>query len=269
MRATTTTLRRFAVVFLSVVLAAILTSGSLTTMPAGAADGHSHSHSHSHGDNERGRTPPSFDVVDGELLRGDSGTRAWRRASSIWSRFADIIPEDQRSMVVGFELLPRGNGAYVYPTDDDPTKWVLGFSHGMRGKFRDFVLIHEFAHLLTLRAEEVPPGGAKKTCPTYFTGEGCSVDGSIVDRFVDDFWPDSLLKERRQTKSTFKFWKKHKDEFVSQYAATNPAEDLAETFARFVTRPAPTGTAIADQKLNFFWSDPLMVALRNQINSAR
>ncbi len=57
--------------------------------------------------------------------------------------------------------------------------------------------------------------------------------------------------------------------FVSDYAGTNVAEDLAETFTRFVLYPRPTGSRVADAKVNFFWSDPTLVAVRATILANR
>jgi hypothetical protein len=59
-----------------------------------------------------------------------------------------------------------------------------------------------------------------------------------------------------------------RDQFVTDYAATNPAEDLAETFTIFVTEDRPTGDTIADQKVQLLWADADLVELRAQIRSA-
>jgi len=61
------------------------------------------------------------------------------------------------------------------------------------------------------------------------------------------------------------FYERYQDRFVTEYAATNPGEDLAETFAVFVLNERPTGSTIADQKLNLLWADPEMVSLRDEI----
>ena len=61
------------------------------------------------------------------------------------------------------------------------------------------------------------------------------------------------------------FYAKYPDQFVSEYAATNPVEDIAESWTEFVMRPKPTGTSIADQKVQFFYEYPELVETRRQI----
>ena len=62
------------------------------------------------------------------------------------------------------------------------------------------------------------------------------------------------------------FYQKYKDQFVDDYAVTDPNEDIAETWAFFVLSPKPQGDTIADQKIVVFrsisgtrpiaWTDP-------------
>ncbi|MDW3178270.1 MAG: hypothetical protein R8J94_12840 [Acidimicrobiia bacterium] len=197
------------------------------------------------------------------------------QARSIWTRFVTLIPAEQRQMVSSFELNPaEASGAYVYPAEEDPTKWVLGVSLEL-GEDLDYVLIHEFGHLLTLQATEVPPApdADPDSCPTYFTGEGCALSGTTMANFVQKFWPQAQIDEiaRLQDAEDYDgldaFYDEHRDDFVTDYATTNPAEDLAETFAVFVTEERPAGDTIADQKVNLLWSDPEMVALRTEIRA--
>ena len=62
------------------------------------------------------------------------------------------------------------------------------------------------------------------------------------------------------------FYKKYKSRFVSDYAASNPGEDVAEVFAFFIIEPeVPAGNSIADQKIKMMYQNPEMVELRNNI----
>jgi hypothetical protein len=63
------------------------------------------------------------------------------------------------------------------------------------------------------------------------------------------------------------FYDRHRDDFVTDYATTNPGEDLAETFTVFVMQDRPSGSTIADRKVLFLWNDPAMTALRDQIRT--
>jgi hypothetical protein len=55
--------------------------------------------------------------------------------------------------------------------------------------------------------------------------------------------------------------------FITDYAATNPGEDIAESFTYFVLKVKPVGNTIADQKLNFFYNYSELDILRKQIRS--
>jgi len=60
--------------------------------------------------------------------------------------------------------------------------------------------------------------------------------------------------------------KKYKDRFVTDYAATNPGEDIAEVFATFVTQAdQPRGNSIADQKIKLLYDFPELTQLRDKI----
>ncbi len=210
-------------------------------------------------------------AIDGDRIDTDGASpEVAEQARAIWERFTKLIPADQRQMVTSFELDGEdGGGAYVYPSDQDPTKWVLGVSTGL-GQDLDYVLVHEFGHLLTLQAKEVPPSGDADSCTTYYTGEGCALSGSTFAQFVQRFWPQELLDELAAIddyEAQDAFYNKHRDSFVTDYATSNPGEDLAETFAVFVTGDRPTGSTVADQKVEFLWSDPTMVALRSEIRA--
>lgn len=54
---------------------------------------------------------------------------------------------------------------------------------------------------------------------------------------------------------------------MTDYAATNPGEDIAESWTAFILQPKPTGSTIADQKTLFFYDYPELVRLRGQITS--
>ena len=228
-------------------------------------------------DDEGESEPLASFTVDGDELDVPSSTdpEVAEQAQVIWSRFTELIPADQRQMVTGFELLPdEFGGAYVYPSETDLSKWILGMSPMEDKSELDYVLLHEFGHLLTLNASEVPPDPeGDDACDTYHTGEGCALSHSTMAEFVDRFWPEERIAEIERLAAAEDydafddFYQKHKDEFVTDYAATNPAEDLAEVFAHFVLDDRPTGSTIADQKVQLLWDDPSMVELRTRIRA--
>ena len=97
----------------------------------------------------------------------------------IWTRFTTLIPAEQRSHVRSFTVEPGDEGAYVAAIGRRGMVWQLGVSGGLARDAQelDYVLLHEFGHLLTLKAEQVPPQqGPRQPCRTYNPGEGCDLD---------------------------------------------------------------------------------------------
>lgn len=137
----------------------------------------------------------------------------------------------------------------------------------------DYTLIHEFGHLLTLKAEQVPPSrGGGRGCPTYNPGEGCAISGSYLARYIQDFWQSNgLLAEweqaQRSRRGLNSFYQRNRDAFVTSYAVSHPAEDIAESFTGFVLRDAYPEYTLADRKVAFFNRFPELVALRAEIRT--
>ncbi len=214
-----------------------------------------------------------------------------QRAS--WHLFTELIPATQRTMLAQFQVITDGPGGVlsaVEQTSNDPRKWVLETDIADAADMRNlaFTLLHEFGHLLTLSAGQVPPNlevfnnpnsarvhdRAVGACSTYFPGEGCSLPNSYVNAFFGRFWTDlyqewnaidQIEDPDRRDARLHMFYRKYRDRFVDSYAATSPVEDIAETWAFYVLSPAPTGDSIADEKISFFSAYPELVALREQI----
>ncbi len=216
----------------------------------------------------------SFKVVDGKLVSSDASAEQLEQANTIWDRFTQIIPASERTMLNTFELMSADyGGAHVYADEADPTKWIMGVDNSMVGDDLDYVLIHEFGHLLTLKASEVPPSSDDGSCPTINPGEGCALSQSTLAEFVAAFWPQSLQDELRSLHEADDwdgldaYYADNADSFVTDYAMSNAVEDLAETFTEFVLKDRPAGNTIADQKVQMLWADQDMVSLRAEIRS--
>ncbi len=233
---------------------------------------------------------PYYEKVKAKLKdeQNDSATQ-----QQIWDYFTAIIPVDQRGVIGEYSIVTDGKDgtlAAVTQTLDDPNVWALEVdiadSHDYYGL--TFTLIHEFAHLLTLGPSQVPPSIAvfnnpdddnvylqeASQCPQYFPGEGCANADSYVNAYYNQFWTDIHnewnkinLEEDEDIyyKKLDDFYYKYEDQFVTSYAATNPEEDMAETWAFFVLDPKPAGNTIAEQKVLFFYQYPELVQLREHI----
>ena len=180
--------------------------------------------------------------------------------------------------------------AAVAQTYDDPNLWGLevDIADTQDYYYLSYTLVHEFAHLLTLGSDQVPPSEAifnnpddndiylneVAACPNFFPGEGCSNGDSYINQYYSRFWlsiydewneinleeNDDLYYERLDD-----FYYKYQDQFLTDYAATHPAEDIAESFSFFVFSEMPAGDTVAEQKILFFYNYPELVALRTNI----
>ena len=237
-------------------------------------------------------TTPELAAVSDDLLDEQADTETHQR---MWAYFTQLIPLEQREYLTGYQVFTDGPDetlAFVTADTDDPHNWVLGIDIADSSDLAQlsFTLVHEFAHLLTLNSDQVPADEelamqpddqdlydeAVAACPTYFPGEGCSHPDSYINAFFERFWVDEYQDwqevdqlqyedEEEYATALEDFYALRSDEFVSDYAATNPGEDIAESFATFVLQPAPTGTTIADDKVAFFYDYPELVKLRSEI----
>jgi len=210
----------------------------------------------------------------------------------IWDLFTAIIPADQRSEVTSFEIFTDGKGGDLGSVlqSDDPRDWILQMDIQDSGNFTDTstTLVHEFGHLLTLNDSQITtdipvfnnPDSQSifeqeaASCPDYFTFEGCTHSDSYLNRFVQRFWSPILAEwqtfqwetnQDQLDQDTYDFYNKYSDQFVSEYAATSPEEDIAESWMFFIFGPKPADTSIANEKVLFFYDFPELVSLRAQI----
>ena len=197
----------------------------------------------------------------------------------MWDYFAKLIPQGDRRYIVEFEVI-HGEGellGYVTPIDDsDLSRWRMGLAIDQAGDLSKIDLatefaytsIHEYGHVLTLNHTQIDAAGASGSCGAFHLEEGCSNADSYINELYNIGWADIMgeFNKIKNDNQSYKFYEKYKDRFVTEYAASNPAEDIAEVFSVFVTAAnAPTGNTIADQKVKAMYNYPELVTLRNEI----
>jgi len=198
----------------------------------------------------------------------------------IWNYFISVIPADVRKRVdrlIIFTDGPLNKLAYVKPTNDDSQNWTIAFdiADADYPPYLTETLVHEVGHLITLDAEQVAFGDNNPlTCDNFLLYEGCSSEDSYINQFYQRYWPDitkewSLIDNAKDGGEYYvmiqNFYRRHSYEFVSTYAVTNPAEDIAESWMTFVLNPQPDDNNIADEKVLFFYDYPELVKYRQQI----
>ena len=215
-------------------------------------------------------------TVDGSLLDYQADKTRHRE---MWDFVVRLLPPSARKNIVEFEVFYGANDllGYVYPiNDDDLSRWKFALAIDAAGDLTtiDFselftlVTIHEYAHILSLNNEQVDGATGPRDCDTYHTGEGCSFGDSYVNRFVELGWTEIIARGEHQG-DPYELYESRPTEFVSDYAATNPGEDIAESFSFFVAEGARrTGTTLADQKVNLFYDYPELVEMRRVIRES-
>jgi hypothetical protein len=208
----------------------------------------------------------------------------------IWDFITAVIPVDQRTMVTEFMLYTDGVDGSLGAVEqmDTPNNWIFELDMADAANFADLstTVIHEFAHLLTLNSSQVTTDmlvfdnpddrfiydSEAATCPTYFSYEGCSRADSYIYTFFNSFWTsiygewtaiDSEMDPNRRDQQLHRFYRKYADQFVSEYAATSPSEDLAESFMYYIFTLKPSSDTLSAQKIRFFYQFPEMVTLHD------
>jgi hypothetical protein len=233
---------------------------------------------------------PHFEAVP-EELEDERDDRAAHEA--IWSYFALIMPAAERELVSRFSIFTDGKGSHlaaVSPLSPDPEQWNLQMDILDAESYYEltYTLLHEQGHLISLNTKQVTPSESifqfpdnetvrkqeAAACEQYFTGEGCSEPASYINQFFTRFWSYLFeeweqidLERDKDTRATMlkEFYRLYQDQFLSDYAATSPMEDIAESWAFFVLSPKPELNSIANEKILFFYEYPELVERRTQI----
>ncbi len=202
----------------------------------------------------------------------------------IWNYFTASLPADQRKWISDFIVFtdgPQNTLAFVRRSSN-PEKWTLGADilDSSKPIYLTNTLMHEFGHLLTLNTDQLKVTDSYfysgeqglKSCPQYAAPDGCSTPEAYINLFYQRFWTKIYTEWFENVEQAnggefdweivTAFYNRYPDQFISEYAASHPQEDIAESFATFVLNPKPKGNTIADQKVKFFYEFPELVALR-------
>ncbi len=193
----------------------------------------------------------------------------------LWTLFGRVASRDVvKQRIESFEVFDdsdNGTAAAVWASHTSG-KWHVSVNAAYQNDRKDLIhtMVHEYGHIATLNDTQVEQT-AGSACPRLSLPEGCSRDGSVVGEFERQFWAKYggiSTNWDRTDQDAATLYAKHTDAFVSEYAATNPVEDLAETFATFVLSEKPAVTTEKDQKVLFLYNSALMTSERTRIRAA-
>lgn len=203
----------------------------------------------------------------------------------VWNIFAKIAGDAFVAKYVyaylGYKDITDPTLAFVEPLGRKEPMWGLAvntnasdFSNKKWLRDMALTLIHEYTHVLTLHVGQVNPRTSKLKCAKqtlyYDAVAGCADKKSYIQAYVSKFW---TLKEQeaawraRSGEYTEEYYKDHKSEYVSLYAATSPTEDIAESFTAFIVGSKPTGVDEKDLKVLFFYDYKELVEMRTRIRA--
>lgn len=206
--------------------------------------------------------------------------------NAIWKEVLKIVPKEYLNNISKFEIFTDGEDgilAMVEPLSEDNKNWSFSVdikdSLNENGKLDTkelaYTLIHEFGHILTLNNSQIENIEQNNNNRDRFsTMEGIAKEKSYLNQFYNKFWKDiykeleeieKIEDEEKYEIAKEEFFEKYNVRFVSDYASTNPGEDIAETFAEFITSDKPDGDTIAEQKILFFYNFKELVEFRENI----
>jgi hypothetical protein len=203
----------------------------------------------------------------------------------IWNYFAAIIPPEQRVPLTEYRIFTDGTGntngyneiKWIWKDESETWALEIDLADYQDLKSVNDPLVHEFGHMLTLNIRQADIKTKPADCQAYADSDQCSFKDSYLNRFFDQFWNGKVYDEwkaitsqgdEKAVKSGLTaFYKAHPQDFVREYAATDPKEDLADSWTYFVMTPKPAGETVAGQKILFFYNFPELVDLRSQIRS--
>lgn len=203
----------------------------------------------------------------------------YQKHFDMWNFVTRLIPENRRGRLVEFEVF-HGRGdllGYVEPINTgDLSRWKFALAIDAAEKIEEidfqnmftYVTIHEYGHVLTLNETQI--NANTNSCNDFETQEGCALNASYLNQLFEIGWSDIYDEFQSLNEDGLPdFYEKYKDRFVSEYAATNPGEDIAEVFSFFITQPEmPRGNTIADKKIRMMYEQEELVQLRQQIRQS-
>lgn len=233
-----------------------------------------------------------FEVKYGEITLSKSSVKKdiskdeMELYQKFWKHVKTIVPSSYVDMLTKFEINTDGFGnvmAHVVEEETDLSIWRLAVdlkdSANANGEFTsefNNTVIHEFAHVMTLNKSQMQMDEITDK-NTFEVQEGILKKQSYLNRFYDKFWKE-IYKEHQKASdedyenampsggdAVFAFYEKYEDRFVTDYAATNPGEDIAESYRVFVVEKKPTGNTIKDKKILFFYEVKDFVKIREEI----
>lgn len=192
---------------------------------------------------------------DGELslISGDEE----ELHEDLWILMLTLLPTDYvEHYIVEFAVFTSEDTlAYVSELEEDRWEFAISVDNDPE---QALTVIHEFGHIVALNntqydtyptviSDNEDPlddddyyDGIEEDmedCDTIAFEDGCAIANSYIELFTDEFWDDDdvemIVYDDLDDPAAY-FFDEDPDAFVSEYAASNPIEDFAESFSYFI-----------------------------------
>jgi hypothetical protein len=217
-------------------------------------------------------------LAEYNIIKGEKAIIAKGQNTStnekLWRHISDISPDYLSDKYVEtFQIFDDPNSDTLAFVDDEDMngKWRIALNltgyNKSTTRERNLTIVHELGHILSLNMSELSNIEEEK-CLNYYTNEGCANTDSYLNLFVKKFWNKSDLAQNKKENSEFGSSLFNKSNFVTEYSATNPVEDVAESFAYFVINKDISGYDIKDKKIAFFYDYQALSKVRDDMRNA-
>lgn len=195
------------------------------------------------------------------------------RLEAVWDVVRDLAPAELAARIAVFAGYfnetasdrSRVGSAFVRPVGT-AGEFLMAYNLvdlGRTSQDPSVIVAHELAHVIANSQDQIA-GPPTTDCPTYVDGHGCRAATAIMNRWFDEFWADvpqpfdtSFAAERCEADNGY----------FGEYAATEPAEDFAETVAAYVTGVRAESFGQQD-RIDFVAAIPAVRALRDRAEAA-
>ncbi|MGB7341576.1 MAG: hypothetical protein WBC91_21950 [Phototrophicaceae bacterium] len=211
----------------------------------------------------------------------------------LWILMLTLLPTDYVSDYLTEFAVFFSEDTLAYVSEIEEDSWEFGILLDDDPE-RALTVIHEFGHIIALnntQYETYPTVIADmeeplsdddyydgieedmEDCDTIAFDDGCPISGSYLELFTYEFWTEEaveLIVYEELDDSAAYFFDENPDAFVSEYAATNPIEDFAESFSYFIGLddddfPDADSDYEMDAKILWFEQFPELIEMRESI----
>jgi hypothetical protein len=227
---------------------------------------------------DEGTVVASYVIVKG-AVRPDPGVSMSASQKKLYDKVEayvwSAIPPDCKALISRLELFVSETNASdatdgTATPNDDGSRWTLSLDWGEAESavieqnyddevVFDEVIAHELGHLLSLKTDQMTND---ETLGTYSDSDGTFTEDAYLNAFYQRFWKERYpgwTDNGGDQDQAAALYDAHQDEFVTEYAATDPTEDFAESFAWFVLKTKPAAATERAKKIQFFYAYPELV----------